>query len=307
MRRTSFRSLVAGVGVTVLLGAGVAGSGGVLRAQPTQASDMEQRLNQVIQILQDGSPGAAQGAIDRAMEILYGGLRPLPTQGPALEQTTQADQAVGQNEIRLAGALETAANRTELPQDVQRQAVDVKLFIEEMNEVARAIGAVTRQCGEGDSLNQPPCDELQQVLDEGTGAEMPPRSTQQQDTIAAGYSVKLRGPAVPIWIGTVEEDVRVTDPLRDGQCAAVFKEQRGLSVVLHFDRIIIVTDPWVSTFGVPRGTAVPIWRLEWIPTQYAKTWVFCNRGGRNVVVSERQRVKQDVAVNYLWRYYGKDP
>ncbi len=46
----------------------------------------------------------------------------------------------------------------------------------------------------------------------------------------------------------------------------------GLMLRLTLRRIIIVSDPWVATFGVPRGTRIPIWTLELVPSEYAKEW-----------------------------------
>ena len=89
----------------------------------------------------------------------------------------------------------------------------------------------------------------------------------------------------------------------------VFKETKGLMLKLHLDRIITVTDPWVPFFGKPRGTPVPIWRLEWIPSEYVKEWNICNRqradGTVGIVSEVTQRVKQDVPLNYFWRFYSR--
>ena len=68
---------------------------------------MDQRLQQIINVLQnDPGPEAAEAAINDSLEILYGGLRALPTHGELADQTQKAHEAVGAAEMRLAAALE---------------------------------------------------------------------------------------------------------------------------------------------------------------------------------------------------------
>lgn len=296
----------------VALGVVVAAAAALVVGTPRQAasqpaperSSMEQRLNQLIQILQNAEAGeqAHAAAIDEGMEILYGGARPLPTKGEALEQTTAADRAISQAELNFAQALDRFANAGGSPAQRGR-ALDLKLFIEQMNEVAAAVGEVTARCGEGDRADQPPCDQLHSLLNEETGEEMMPGS--HIPVIRRSFSVKLRSPFVPPWFRSWEHDIRVPT-LAEGQCAVVFKETRGLTVRLHLARFTVVFDPWVATFAVPRGTLVPIWHLTWVPTEYGKTWTFCKEG-RTIRQTVIQRVKQDHALNFFWRYYPKDP
>ncbi|MGH2709794.1 MAG: hypothetical protein ACRDH9_01125 [Actinomycetota bacterium] len=299
-----FRTHVAIALVTLLSAAafGLLSTGRRARveAQGTQ-SGMEARLNQVIAALQNGKPPAVQDAINDGMEILYGGTRPLPTKGPAMGQTEQADTKVGEAELRLAQALENATKKEQTPQG----ALDLKLFIEQMNEVAKAVGEITSQCGQGDNTNAPPCDELQPRLNEQNGEEVSPGPS-NAGVISPGYTVKLRGPAVPPWFSGLAEDVRVTEPIASGECAVVFKETQGLMVRLRFDRITVVQDPWVSTFGIPRGTAVPIWTLQWVPAEFVKEWNLCNVGG-SIDKTVTQRVVQTPALNFFWKFYPKDP
>ncbi len=102
-------------------------------------------------------------------------------------------------------------------------------------------------------------------------------------------------------------------PLELGSCAVVFKETRGLMLRLHFERVIVVTDPRVATFGVPPGTKIPIWRLERVPSEYVKEWNICNKAfvDADGTISNRmentvsQRVKQDIPLNFFWRFYPK--
>ena len=208
-------------------------------------------------------------------------------------------------------------NRDDTTQESKGRALDLKLFIEEMNEVARAVGEITNQCGPGQSLATPPCDQLQPLLDERSGQEHEPIPGEiigglpDGGTLEPGYSAYLRSPFVPRWSAAWTEDVLVTDALAPDECAVVFKETRGLMLKVHLRTIIVVTDPWVATFGVPRGTSVPIWTLEPVPAQYAKTYNHCNTVIDNGDGTTRQgieqnvttRVVQDVPLKYFWRFY----
>lgn len=292
------------VGLTAGSAFQVASQPGVAQAQ-TPGSSMEQRMAQILAVLERGEPCEAVGAaLDNGLEILYGGLRPLKSKG--LEELTQrADTLVSEMEMRLAQALERYGRTGKCP-DRQDQALDLKLFIEQMNEVAQAVGAITLRCGEGDNVAQPPCDELQALLDEDTGREIV--GTPGQTTIIRpSYSVKLRSPAVAPWIRRWEEDVRLTQPIGRGECVVVFKESKGLMLRLHYHRIIVVTDPWVTTFGVPRGTRIPIWTISWVPSEYGKEWNICNPEGTGIVKTVTQRVVQDRPLEFFWRRYPKDP
>jgi hypothetical protein len=297
-----------GRGVAIALVVGVCAlafglpTGGLAQpaGQQSGQSTMESRLNQVIDALKTGKPPAIEDAINDGMEIIYGGVRPLPTEGPAMGQTEQADQKVGEAELRLAAALEDAARNPGSPPG----ALDLKLFIEEMNEVAKAVGELTRECGQGDNVNVPPCNELHPRLNEQDGQEIPANSHDSGE-INPGYTVKIRGPAVPGWSFGWEETVVSTPAIAPGECSAVVKETRGLMVRLRFDRLTAVSDPWVSTFGVPRRIAAPIWTLSWIPAQYVKEINICNSGG-DIEKEITQRVIQDPALSYFWRMYPKD-
>ena len=274
-----------------------------------QLSTMEKRLDQVIQILQEGNDDAVMGALDASMDVLWGGIRPLVSKD-LIEETDAAHIAVSARELQLAGVLEALAGQTRPSNpDIPRRALDLKLFIEQMNEVAHAVGGITSQCGEGDMIGDldpaNPCNDLLPLLHEDEDFILPGQPT-IPIPIFPSYSVKLRSPVVPQpWSLSWEEDVRVTEPLADGECAVVFKETKGLMLRLHFERITIVSDPWVSVFGLPRGTPVPIWRLEWVPSEYVKTWNICNQAGVTSVY-HLQSVKQDHPLNFFWRYYRSD-
>lgn len=204
-------------------------------------------------------------------------------------------------ELHFAEALQHYAVGGGAPEERGR-ALDLKLMIEQMNEVAVAVGEVTAQCGNDDTLGRPPCDQLTPLIDDSGD----PAVTDPRTVLKPGFEVSLRSPIVPPWFRSWQHDIRVTAPMERGQCTAVFKETRGLLARLVLDPIIIVTDPWVATFGVPRGTAVPIWTIRWIPVQYVKVWNLCNTGtGIETTVS--QRIKRDLALNFFWRFYPKDP
>ncbi len=251
---------------------------------------------------------AAATAIDEGMEILYGGLRPLPTLPPgsadeaaAFEQTAKAHELVGEQEMEFAVALESYAMKGPCAGERGR-ALDLKLFVEQMNEVASALAEFTALCGDGSRLDAAPCDNLQPLLDRETGHEIPVAS--QVNMIQSDHSLELRSPHVFPWVGVWEEDVVITKPIAAGECAVIPKETRGLMVRLRLERVTVVRDPWVATFGAPRGTLVPVWTLEWVPSQYLKEWNICNVGGQ-IRTTVTQRVKQDIPLNYFWRFYPR--
>ncbi|HEX9670355.1 MAG TPA: hypothetical protein VGC93_12855 [Thermoanaerobaculia bacterium] len=284
------------------------GSGGAaLWAQPQPVaaeSTMQQRIDQVLRVLADdvGCETVAT-AIDLAPEVLYGGIRVVPSKGELLKQTTDVDRAIRQNELRFASALGNYARQGKC--STQRgRALDVKLFIEQISEVAQAVGRITAQCAVGDTLRAGPCADLEPLLDEATGEE---RTLGTFTTpLRPSFSVKLRSPAVPPWILEPQEDIRVTEPIPPQHCVVIFKEFKGLMLRLHLARVIVVTDPWVTVFGFPRGTKIPIWRLEWVFSEYVKEWNICNTDGK-IRKEVTQRVKQDHPLNFFWRFYKKDP
>ena len=75
---------------------------------------------------------------------------------------------------------------------------------------------------------------------------------------------------------------------------------------LRFDRIVVVTDPWVTVFNQPRGTPVPIWVLEWMPSEFGKQWNICNSGDATnpqITTTVTKRVVQDIPLKYFWRFF----
>ena len=94
-RRSAAALVAAAFGVA--LTAGILGSTSQAQQTPGRpTSSMEKRMAQVTAILANEGAGRAahEAALDDAPEVLYGGIRALPTKGPALEQTTAADAAV---------------------------------------------------------------------------------------------------------------------------------------------------------------------------------------------------------------------
>lgn len=264
-------------------------------AQQREFFDMDARIGQVVAVLQGGGGCAAvERAVQLGLETLYGGLRPLPS-ADLLEETVAADQKIARNEQLFAGALGEAAGRDDCP-EVQARALDLKIFIEQINEVAVAVGRVTVKCGVGR-----PCDGLEPFLDEMTGHEV---RREPIKALEPSFSFKLRSPFVPTnFVSGWEEDLFETEPIAGGECVAIFKETRGLMLKLHLERIDVVRDPW-ATATLARGTKIPIFSLEWVPSQYGKTWSICNTG-KGLETSVSQKVKQDIPLNYFWRYYGK--
>ncbi|HVS82119.1 MAG TPA: hypothetical protein VHE60_10335 [Pyrinomonadaceae bacterium] len=193
--------------------------------------------------------------------------------------------------------------------EVQGTALDVKYLLDQVSEVARAVLPIVEQCREGARIDKEPCSHLQRLLDEEGGREVfeppPPTSPPTNIIIKPGFSVKLRGPFVPPYIREMKEDVRVTNPIGPGLCVVVFKETRGLMLRLIFVRMTVVADPW-ATPQLLRGTLVPVWALQWVPSEYVKEWNICNVAG-TIKKTVTQRVVQDVPLNYFWRFYPKDP
>ncbi len=261
-------------------------------------SPMEERLNQQLNIIANTkNPVVFEAAVHAVLEELTANRIPTVTKGLE-EQTGEATAAFGEMATRVAQTLDEAIQR--FPKSGPN-IVAVKRTVEHLAEMVEAISAITRECGEGDSLNERPCDELIPLLDEETGHEINGRG---EEKIIAPYTLKLRGPAIPRGGSPWQEDISVTPAIARGECVAIFKETRGLMLRLRLERIIIVNDPWQSVFGVPRGTRIPIWTLEFVPAQYGKTWNICNEDGL-LTTTVSQRVKQDVALNYFWRYFPR--
>ncbi len=66
----------------------------------------------------------------------------------------RADQTIRAKESEFAAALGSyVLNGTSREQ--KGRAFDLKLFVEQMNEVARAVADVTGRCGEGERIDAP--------------------------------------------------------------------------------------------------------------------------------------------------------
>ncbi len=263
----------------------------------TDFISMDTRIDQVVRLIESTSNcAAAVSAIQLGMETLYGGLRPVPSRDRRKE-TIEADRNIARMEVAFADALQKFATSVERCPEAAAMALELKLFVEQMNEVAVAVGKFTINCGV-----DKPCQDLVPVLDEETGHEVFDRIAKP---LKPGFSIKLRSPFVP-WNTVLgwEEDVVVTEPIPNGSCVAIFKETRGLMLRLHLARIDVVRDPWATPM-LGRGAKIPIWALEWVPSQYGKTWNICNDKEYGLRTTVTQRVKQDIPLNYFWRYYGK--
>ncbi|MDX1547690.1 MAG: hypothetical protein R3247_11915 [Rhodothermales bacterium] len=260
---------------------------------------MDDRINQHIAVLTEvGDCSAVEVALRTFPAALYGGARIVPSRGELERETREADQKTAENERRVVAAIEAMLGQGRCPA-LHGLAVDVKTLVKETNEVAVAVAPATTRCGDGSTLEERFCNLIQPLLDEETGHEI---FDDRAGVIRPGFFVKLRSPFVP-W-NTVfgwEEDLYRTDPIAPGECAAIVKETRGLMLRLIFVRFDIVRDPWATPL-LARGTRIPIWALEWIPSQYVKTWNVCNQDGR-LATTVSQRVKQDVPLNFFWRYY----
>ncbi|MEK6281058.1 MAG: hypothetical protein AABN95_11955 [Acidobacteriota bacterium] len=273
-------------------------------AQQRNESTMEQRTKQLLRALAEPKDcETAKAAVHLAIDIAVANNRVLVSKD-ALDLTMGADRMMSDNETMVAEALGNFAQQGKCP-EAQGLALDVKLLIEQGNEVARALRPFTAKCGERDSVAREPCDQLQAHLDEETGHEIYGLPQAAGVIIRPGYSVKLRGPYVPPYIRERKEDIRATAPISPGQCAVVFKETKGLMLRLIFLRFDIVLDPWATPL-LARGTRIPVWALQWVPSEHVKSWNICNIGGK-IQTTVTQRVKQEIPLHYFWRYYPKDP
>lgn len=274
------------------------------QAQPRE-STMEQRLDQLRAALATGDCNAVKAALDLILDGVAANMRVVITKGQGQDVTTRANQMLNDLEMKTAQDLARFIERGNCPEERGR-ALDIKLLLEQQNEVARAVNPFTSQCGDGDDVRRPPCDQLQTELDEETGHELHGQLPPGRLIIKPGYFVKLRGPFVPPYIRHIQEDVRVTQPIAPGQCVVVFKETKGLMLRLIFVRMSVVLDPWATPL-LARGTRIPVWALQWVPAEHVKEWNICNIGAGRIRKTVTQRVKQEVPLNYFWRYYPKDP
>ena len=235
---------------------------------------MERRLAQIIRVIGSSrSCQAVSDAIDEGMAVLYGGMRPLPTKG--VGGALKAHEFMSYFELKFADALHSFVGGARCG-ELHGKALELKWFVEQMNEVSHAVGVVTSQCGPGDMLGQGgPCDSLLHRLN-------PPAGSAQSFTpfpIRPSFSVNLRSPAVPGGsVPSWQEDVGVTPPISAGSCVTVAKETRGLMVRVHLLDMTVVNDPWATPLLL-RGTLIPVWVLEWVPSQYMKEWPICNQNG----------------------------
>lgn len=290
------RAIGMGLIVATIVGAiGVGLMGRVVQAQ-VASSTMDARLNQVIDILSKGRDCTArQTAIDEGMEILYGGLRPLPTPGDLQDETQTADQALKTAELKFAGALNEFAKGRDCG-EAHGRALDLKLFIEQMNEVAQTVGQVTSECGQGADLGQPPCSELMPLI-QPDGEPV----VGQAAVIDIGFKAVLAGPHIPRWDRRWKEDVQTPDAIADGECSLVFKETRGLATGIEFKPLTVLGAPQLINLK-PLQTGAPLWQINWRPAEYGKTWRFCKAEGE-VTTTVTSTLRLDDALRFFWRWY----
>ena len=267
----------------------------------TRQLNMQDRLNQIINVLDTTTDAdAANAAIDLIMAETIANMRILPTGGdPQTVQDTQdADTTISGLEQQAAQALEDFVNNSPV-QEAKSRALDLKLLIEEISEVAQAVGNVTQGLADGQQVPEA----LIPLLDEATGEELLDGSLGQGlGPIAPGFEVKLRGPFVPPAQRDWYEDVIQTGPIGKNECSVVFKETRGLMLKLVFVKMTVVADPWATPL-LARGTNIPVFALQLVPSEYVKTFEICNKAGK-IDTKVSQRVVQDTALNYFWRYYA---
>jgi hypothetical protein len=276
-----------------------AGGSNAALAQVRQ-STMGQRLNDDLEHLAKVKDCGPETAIVQLMNQAV-----TANMVPVSEET---NQILADTIARASDGLTNYIQQPGRCSEAQGMALDVKHLLNQLGEVMRAALPILKQCREGARIDKEPCSHLQPLLDEEGGREVfepPSPASQANIIIRPGFSVKLRGPFVPPYIREMKEDVRVTNPIGPGQCVVVFKETRGLMLRLIFIRMTVVADPW-ATPQLLRGTLIPVWALQWVPSEYVKEWNICNVAG-TIKKTVTQRVVQDVPLNYFWRFYPKDP
>ena len=213
----------------------------------------------------------------------------------APQETTDADAAQRQHELALAAALEQFS-RSDTPCPVQKgRALNLKLFIEEISQVAEQLSQATSQCGVGDALDQPPCDRLRPLLGE---QDPQPIIDEVPPTLVPGYSYFLRSPALAPTFRNLDEDTFATEQLSSGDCASVLKETKGMMLKATFEGIGL--EYTVDLFGLS-STPVPVWSIEFAPAEFLITVSMCN-GGSGVVTTTELNLVQDVPLRFFWRY-----
>jgi hypothetical protein len=283
--------------------------------QPTNV--MQIKLNQAINQLQRANlpEQAYLDAINQGMEAIYtSNLVVLPTpQTPEIPGDTGADPEFQEHQ-NMAQQLIDALNRFIQGTDAQNRpirglgtpgsqhmAFEARNFIQITNEAMGVIGGQTDFCN---PQNPDPATggagcQFLQADDEGGNFTV--------DNVLAGiFSRQVRSPFPFILASsslTPDEQVILTDPIGDGECAAVVKEIQGIKVVVTPRRIPIWVEPWFARARIVGFKTVWVW--EFVPAEFIKTIGVCNNGG-SLNVEVTSAVVLDRQLLHFWRFLHKD-
>jgi hypothetical protein len=275
---------------------------------------MQIKLNQAIQLLT--KPNLPEqtylDAINQGMEAIYtSNLVVLPTpQTNEIPGDTGADPEF-QEHRNMAQQLIDALTRFHLGQDAQNRPVrglgtpgsqhmafEARNFIQITSEAMGVIGGQTDFCNPQDQQTGAGCPFLQ-ADDEGGNIV---------DTVLGQlFSRQVRSP-FPLILGSTsaipDEQVILTGPLRDGECAAVVKEIQGIKVVVTPRRIPVWVEPWFARARIVGFKTV--WTWEFVPAEFIKTLGFCNQNGHIALETIDTTVIQERQLLHFWRFIHKE-
>jgi hypothetical protein len=273
-----------------------------------QATDVMQiKLNQAIQTLSRPNLSEQQylHAIDEGMEAIYtSNLVVLPTaQDPDAGDLFGMHQQMAQ---QLINSLTRHVNGTDAQNRTvrglgtpgsQTAAGDARNFIQVTQEAMQVIGEQTNNCNPQDQQTGAGC-QLLRADDEGGNVV---------DTVLGNlFSRQVRSP-FPLIIGSTsaipDEQVILTDPLDDGQCAAVVKEIQGIKIVVTPRLVPIWVEPWFARARVVGVKTVWVW--EFVPAEFIKTISVCNDSGSLTTTASTQVILERELLHF-WRYIHKD-
>src|SRR5881397_44922 len=95
----------------------------------------------------------------------------------------------------------------------------------------------------------------------------------------------------------------LTQPLADGQCAAIVKEIQGIKVVVTARLIPIWVEPWFARARIVGLKTV--WTWEFVPAEFLKTISVCNDAG-TVTTNVSTQVVLERQLMEFWRFLHKD-
>jgi hypothetical protein len=273
---------------------------------PTGTDVMQIKLNQAIQMLQ--RPGVAEEAyrhaIDEGMEAIYtSNLVVLPSFNLTEPQMTfDAHRAAAQQLIDALSRHIDGRDAQGRPirglgtPGSQSAAGEARNFIQVTSEALFEIGRFTVACNPQDQQTGQGCNALQ-ASDEGGNVV---------DTVLENFSREVRRP-FPFILGstslTPDEQVILTDPLDDGQCAVIVKEIQGIKLVVTPRIVPIWAEPWFARRAIVGTTTV--WVAEFVPAEHLKTISVCNNN-RTIETNITTQVVLERQLLHFWRFINKN-